>query len=132
MSSDGLKPSDWLWRCPEPLLEGRCGLGLRNVRSVMDALLPLRCRPGLRWVSDEAPEEVTDALRRMVRLVWTSATRVGVMGRAASAAAAAAAESDGLEDSWRLKTAAAAVAAFGLIGTVASGFGKNTMVSRLP
>lgn len=48
-----------------------------------------------------------DALRRRVRFVWTSATLVGVMGRARRAAAAAAAEREVLE-SWRRKTAAAA------------------------
>lgn len=94
----------------------------------MEALLPLLCRAGLLWASEEAAE-ATDALRRTVRLVWTSATRVGVVGRLARAVAAAAAESDGLDDSWRLKTAAAAVAAFGLTGAVASGFGEEGMVS---
>lgn len=96
----------------------------------MEALLPLLCRAGLLWASDEAADEATEVLRRIVRLVWTSATRVGVMGRLASAVAAAAAESDGLDVSWRLKTAAAAVAAFGLTEAVASGFGEDGMVSQ--
>lgn len=55
---------------------------------------------------------VADALRRMVRLVWTSATLVGVIGRDRRAAAAAA--DDKLEgDAWRIKAEAAAVVAFG-------------------
>lgn len=97
----------------------------------MEALLPLLCRTGLLWGSEEAADEATDALRRIVRLVWTSATRVGVMGRLASAVAAAAAESDGLDDSWRRKTAAAAVAAFGSTGAVARGCEENSMVSQV-
>lgn len=60
--------------------------------------------------SDAVPVEAMDALRRIVRFVWTSAIRVGVIGRARRAAAAAAADREGFE-SWRLKTAAAAVVA---------------------
>lgn len=52
-----------------------------------------------------------DALRRNVRLVCTSATRVGVVGRARSAAVAAAADN------------AAADAAVGLAVAVVSGCG---------
>jgi hypothetical protein len=42
--------------------------------------------------------EETEPLLRRVLFVCTSATEVGVVGRALRAAAAAAAESDGLED----------------------------------
>lgn len=53
----------------------------------------------------------TDGLRRMVRLDCTSATLVGVMGRALRAAAAAAEDKDGFD--WRrINADAAAVAAF--------------------
>lgn len=80
----------------------------------MDPLLPRRCRFGLPFVIGDSvrDDEATDALRRRVRFVCTSATRVGVMGCARRAAAAAAADNVEL-GSWRLKTAAAAVAAFG-------------------
>lgn len=79
-------------------------------------------------MSEDPAEEAVDALRRNVRLVWTSDTRVGVMGRAARAAAAAAADKEEL-DSWRLKTAAAAVAAFGLAVVAVSGCWRYVMVS---
>lgn len=130
ISSGAIWPRDWLCcRCADPPLPGRCGLGLRNVLSVMEPLLPRLCRPGLPWPSDEAADEAADPLRRMVRLVWTSATRVGVIGRAARAAAAAAADSDEF-DSWRLKTAAAAVAALGFALAAVSGCFVGDIVSR--
>ena len=130
ISSGAIWPRDWLCcRCADPPLPGRCGLGLRNVLSVMEPLLPRLCRPGLPWPSDEAADEAADPLRRMVRLVWTSATRVGVIGRAARAAAAAAADSDEF-DSWRLKTAAAAVAALGFAVAAVSGCFVDDIVSR--
>lgn len=95
-----------------PLLLGRCGLGDRKVLSVMDPWLPLLRRLGLPS-SSAVPEEETEAVRARVRFVWTSATFVGVVGRARKAAAAAA--DDRLLDGSRcLKTAAAAVAALGL------------------
>jgi hypothetical protein len=90
------------------------------VRSVMDPVLPFRCSPGppppapppRLWPS--LPAELMLALRRRVRLVWTSATLVGVMGRARRAAAAAADESElDVFGSRRVKADAAAVAAFG-------------------
>ncbi len=62
-----------------------------------------------------------EALRRIVRFVWTSATLVGVIGRARRAAAAAAADSEGLLSRFLLKTAAAAVAALGLTVAAVSG-----------
>jgi len=65
----------------------------------------------------------------MVRFVWTSATFVGVVGLAASAAAAAAADKEEF-DSWRLKTAAAAVAALGFAVAVVSGCLVDGMVSQ--
>lgn len=46
-------------------------------------------------------DEDCDALRRSVRFVWTSATLVGVVGRALRAAAAAAALKEALLDSGR-------------------------------
>jgi len=80
----------------------------------MEPLLPRLCKLGLPFVSD-APVavEATDALRRKVRLVWTSATRVGAVGYAWRAAAAAAADNKEGLDSRRGKTAAAAVVALG-------------------
>lgn len=65
----------------------------------------------------------TDGLRRMVRFVWTSATLVGVCGRARRAAAAAAEDSD-LFWFWPeadMKAAAAAVEALGLTVAMVSG-----------
>ena len=86
-------------RCwPEALLPGRFGLGVRKVRSVIDPLLPRLRRPACsRVCSDALPVEATDALRRTVRFVCTSATRVGVVGRARRAAAAAAADKEGFD-----------------------------------
>jgi hypothetical protein len=70
------------------------------------------CRPGLPL--SRLPVDDSDGLRRATRLDWTSATLVGVMGRALKAAAAAADESEGGADwSRRMKAEAAAVAAFG-------------------
>jgi hypothetical protein len=59
-------------------------------------------------------DEDRDALLRVVLLVWTSATLVGVVGRALRAAAAAAALSEEVLDSRRVKAEMAAVAALGL------------------
>lgn len=79
----------------------------------MDPELPRLWSPGRpAWAASE-PLDETEPLRRTVRFVWTSATLVGVCGRALSAAAAAADESEGGPDSRRLKADRAAVAAFG-------------------
>lgn len=95
----------------------------------MDPLLPRRSRPGLPSIGDAVLDDATDALRRSVRFVCTSATRVGVIGLARRAAAAAAAESVAL-DSWRLKTAAAAVAALGSAVDAVSGCLMKSIVSN--
>lgn len=58
-------------------------------------------------------DEDRDALLRAFLLVWTSATLVGVVGRALRAAAAAAALSEAVLDSRRVKAEMAAVAALG-------------------
>lgn len=76
------------------LAAGLCGLGVLKVFSDREALLPLLCNDGFRRASGAVPEEDMDALRRMVRLVWTSETLVGVVGRARRAAAAAADDKD--------------------------------------
>lgn len=89
----------------------------------MEPLLPRLCSSGgPRAVSDAVAVDATDALRRIVRFVCTSATLVGVVGRARRAAAAAAADREEF-DSWRLKTAAAAVAALGFTVAAVSGWG---------
>lgn len=85
----------------------------------MLAVLP-RLSSGTRALANLAPfgalpEEDTEALRRMVRFVCTSATFVGVWGRARRAAAAAAEES-ALFGFWLaadMKADAAAVVALG-------------------
>lgn len=105
-----------------PLLRDLCGCapgdGDRNVRSVMDPELPflLSCSPGRAEVSGVLlpADEDRDALLRVVLFVWTSATLVGVVGRALRAAAAAAALSEAVLDSRRVKAEMAAVAALGL------------------
>jgi len=80
----------------------------------MDPELPLRCKDGRPPVGVTVPLDEMDALRRSVRLVWTSETLVGVVGRAFRAAAAAAEDRDlGTFDSRRLKAESAAVAALG-------------------
>lgn len=68
-------------------------------------------------------EEDCEALRRWVRFVWTSATLVGVMGRALRAAAAAAALRDELLALWDVpwKAERAAWAADGLAVEALSG-----------
>ncbi|KAG7291716.1 hypothetical protein NEMBOFW57_001735 [Staphylotrichum longicolle] len=122
---------DWLRgrADPDPLLPGRCGLGVRKVRSVIEPLLPRLRKPDWSRKGCEAVE-ATEALRRCVRFVCTSATRIGVVGRARRAAAAAAADKE-LFDSWRLKTAAAAVAALGFAVAAAVAWHVSSLVARL-
>lgn len=60
----------------------------------------------------------------LVRLDCTSATIVGVVGRALNAAAAAADDSDE-DDAWRKNAEAAAVAAFGFAVSFVSGCGDK-------
>ena len=69
------------------------------MRSVMDPTLGLRriscrddrsCRDNL----SRLPVDDTEGVLRRLRFVWTSATFVGVVGRALRAAAAAAEDSD--------------------------------------
>jgi hypothetical protein len=98
------------------------GLGVRNVRCVIELELSLRSsmeegRP-FRFVVEpswELAQEEFDADRRMVRLVCTSATFVGVIGLALRAAAAAAADSvaSPFLFCWARKASAAAEVAFG-------------------
>lgn len=83
----------------------------------MDPELPclLICPPGRAEVSGVLlpADEDRDALLRVFLFVWTSATFVGVVGRALRAAAAAAALSEAVLDSRRVKAEMAAVAALG-------------------
>jgi hypothetical protein len=109
-----------------------CGDGVRNVRSAMLPELPLLSNLKFGPLPDEDIEE----LRRMVRLVCTSATLVGDNGRARRAAAAAADDSARF-GFWLLdamKAAAAAVeAALGLAVLTASGYNakkKDTTLAR--
>jgi hypothetical protein len=95
----------------------RFGDGSRNVRSVMDPELPLRSNwaPGGPRIdpATELPIEEFELVLRIVLFVCTSATDVGVVGRARNAAAAAAADNEALE-AWGLRKAnAAAVCAEG-------------------
>lgn len=104
-----------------PLLRDLClcapGDGDRNVRSVMDPelLCLLSCAPGRTEVSGVLlpAEGDRDALFRVFLFVWTSATLVGVVGRALRAAAAAAALSEAVLDWRRVNAEMAAVAALG-------------------
>lgn len=96
----------------------RAGEGSRKVRSDIDPLLPRRsrefpCGP-LVDPAIELPIDELEPARRSIRLVWTSPTDTGVVGRARNAAAAAAADSDGLEAWLFRKAEAAAVAALAL------------------
>merc|ERR1719160_164377 len=89
------------------------GEGLRNVRSVMEPVLgDLRRSVERLWGRPRLAVDETEALRRMDRFDWASATFVGVVGRALRAAAAAADDND-VDDSRRMNADAAAVAAFG-------------------
>jgi hypothetical protein len=89
----------------------RAGDGSRKVRSDMEPLLPLRSReaPGglLAGVVVELPTEEVEPALRSIRLVCTSATDVGVVGRLRSAVPAAAAAREALE-LWFFKNACAA------------------------
>lgn len=89
----------------------------RNVRSVIDPELAclLSCPPGRAGMSGVLlpADEDRDAVLRVFLLVWISATFVGVVGRALSAAAAAAALRETVLDSRRVKAEIAAVAALG-------------------
>jgi hypothetical protein len=101
----------------------------------MEPLLPRLVKGGASrgvWSDKAVRVEAMDALRRRVRFVCTSATLVGVVGRARRAAAAAAAESDDEAfGSWRLKTAAAAVAALGSAVAAVRGCWKGVSTSSL-
>ncbi len=87
------------------------GDGSRKVRSVIEPELPLRSSwlPGGPRVDPETelPIEEFELVLRIVLFVWTSATDVGVVGRARNAAAAAAADKEAL-DGWGLRKANAA------------------------
>jgi hypothetical protein len=87
------------------------GDGSRNVRSVIEPELPLRSSwdPGGPCTDPdtELPIEEFELVLRIVLFVWTSATDVGVVGRARNAAAAAAADNVAL-DAWGLRKANAA------------------------
>jgi hypothetical protein len=96
----------------------------------MEPLLSRLRKPGFACIFGAVPAEDTDALRRNVRFVCTSATLVGVAGRALRAAAAAAADREEF-DSWRLKTAAAAVVAWGLAVAEVRGCDIENIVSQL-
>lgn len=91
----------------------RFGDGSRNVRSVIEPELPLRSSwdPGGPRTDPETelPIEEFELVLRIVLFVWTSATDVGVVGRARNAAAAAAADKEAL-DAWGLRKANAAAA----------------------
>lgn len=105
----------------------RAGEGSRKVRSDIDPLLPRRsralpCGP-LVDPAIELPIDELEPARRSIRLVWTSPTDTGVVGRARNAAAAAAADSDALEAWFFRKAEAAAVVALALaVGEFKGGF----------
>lgn len=89
------------------------GEGSRKVRSDIDPLLPRRSRLGLVDPATELPTDEFEPDLRSIRLVWTSATDMGVVGLDRNAAAAAEAEREALEV-WFFRNAwAAAVVAEG-------------------
>lgn len=98
--------------------EERDGDCSRKVRSVIEPELPRRTSAdpgGLRTEpATELPAEEVDPFRRMVLLVWTSATDVGVVGLDRNAAAAAAEDKEAFEGRWDRNAEAAAVAAAAL------------------
>lgn len=97
-------------------------------------LSSLGCCALLRAAAEAAlPTDDIDGLRRIVRFVWTSATFVGVCGRARSAAAAAA-DDNALFGFWLLdamKAAAAAVEALGFAVALVSCCIEEGKKSRL-
>lgn len=85
------------------------------MRSIIEPTL------GVRISSRRLPVvDATDGLRRERRFDCTSATMVGLVGRALSAAAAAAEERDASEER-RMKAEAAAVAALALAVSLVNG-----------
>lgn len=103
----------------------------------MDAELPLRssCAPDgprLDPALRELPMDEVDPTRRIILLVCTSATAVGVVGRERKAAAAAAEDREALEG-WLFKKAwAAAEAAEGLAVDALRGCSKHVSNNSLP
>lgn len=100
------------------------GDGSRNVRSDIDPELPLRSSCGVALRCDppnELPTDDVDPDRFKVLLVCTSATDVGVIGRALSAAAAAAEEREAFDDRFFRKAWVAAVVAAELAVTPFNG-----------
>lgn len=87
----------------------------RKVRSVIEPELPLRTRvyPGgpRTEPATELPAEEVEPFLRIVLLVWTSATDVGVVGLERSAAAAAAEDKEVFDAREDRNACAAAVAA---------------------
>lgn len=89
----------------------------------MDPTLGDLCRLDLPL--SRLPIDETEGLRRAARFDWTSATLVGVVGRALRAAAAAADESE-VEASRRMNADAAAVAALGFAVSLVRGYLPGT------
>jgi hypothetical protein len=96
----------------------RAGEAARNVRSDIEPELPLRSS----WASGgpladpvELPTDEVEPALRSVLFVCTSATEVGVVGRALRAAAAAAEDRAALEARFFRKAWAAALAAEGSV-----------------
>ena len=90
------------------------GEGSRNVLSDMEPELPRRSNCGVALLCDppnELPTDDVDPDRFRVLRVCTSATDVGVIGRALSAAAAAAEEREAFEERFFRKACVAAVVA---------------------
>lgn len=103
--------------------EARDGDASRKVRSVMEPELDLRCKVGVCALNPEAalPTDDMDPCRRIVLLVSTTETSIGVVGRDRSAAAAAADESDDVEARLLRKAWVAAVVAEGFAVDAFSG-----------
>jgi hypothetical protein len=98
------------------------GDGDRKVRSVMEPLLGVLRRSLDGVLLSRLPAEDTEPLLRRARLDGTSATLMGVVGRALRAAAAAAEDRVVVvAGSLRMKADVAAVAAFGLAVSLVRG-----------
>lgn len=100
----------------------RPGEGVRKVRSIIEPTLGV-------LVSSRPPltlpvREVREGLLLCALFDCTSATFVGVIGRALRAAAAAAEDKDEVESRRLMNTAAAAVAALGFAVSLVRGYRK--------
>lgn len=102
----------------------------RKVRSVIELELGWRRRLAAGRYKSKLARDDTEALRRTERLGWTSATRVGAIGRARKAAAAAADDKELVNSRRFMKADAAAVAALGFAVWALRGYVQSIKIKN--